>query len=96
MKTHYSNPRYVEKMLELQEQRMRLNPPAIPFSLLKSKNKRKKKKKEDSDSEDEEDKGKTKTFDLRMDPSDPDSPTHKYKVTLFREGSGCSSSSRRR
>ena len=87
MKTHYSNPRYAEKMLELHEQCMRLNPPAIPFSVRKSTKAKKKKKQDDSDEEDDDDeKAKTKTLDLRMDPNDADSPTHTYKVTLFREG----------
>jgi hypothetical protein len=88
MKTHYSNPRYAEKMLELHEQRMRLNPPAIPFTPHRgAKRSRKTKKKEDSDDDgDDDEKAKTKTLDLRMDPSQEDSPTHTYKVTLFREG----------
>ena len=68
MKTHHSNPKYAAHILQLHEQRMRLNPPAIPFARQNQAKKKKKKKKKaddgDKNTSDNDDWKKMKSFDL--------------------------------
>ncbi|KAL3913013.1 MAG: hypothetical protein SGARI_000868 [Bacillariaceae sp.] len=81
MKTAYSNPAYAKRMLQLHQQRLRLNPPAIPFRPMT----KKKKKKKDDDSDDDE--KKYTRLELQMDPgNDDDSATHDYRVDIFYDG----------
>ena len=87
MKTHYSNPKYAARMLQLHEQQMKLNPPAIPFARQSQAKKKKKKEEEDGgDDESVEDDSKTKTLKLRLDPSEENSHTHDYKIKVFSDG----------
>ena len=80
MKTPFSNPKYAEHMLKLHEQRMKLNPPAIPFA--RQSQAKKQKKKHDGGGGDKpgDDNSKTKTLKLLLDPRLDNSPPHTHTV----------------
>jgi hypothetical protein len=73
MKTHFSNPDYVKKVLQMQIQAMQVDPPVIPFHCIKKK-------------EEDEDKVDTKKLKIRTDPMDEDSDEIEIRATVFDEG----------